>query len=102
VHRDRKRAAIALGIGALCAASLLIYLPTIQKVKAWSDLLRYDINLAWIVARFREAADIGGGLGVWAWIAALIAAHAPPLQVARRARHPRLRLQRHARRRRSG
>jgi hypothetical protein len=72
VHR--KRAAIVLGIGALCAASLLIYLPTMQKVKAWSGLLRYDISVGWLLARFRDAADLGGGLGVWAWIVLLIAA----------------------------
>ena len=72
VHRDRRRAAIDLGIGALCAASLLVYLPTMERLRAWSDLLRYDINVQWILKRFAEAADINGETG--AWMAVLIVA----------------------------
>jgi hypothetical protein len=74
VHRDLRRAAMILGIGAISAASLLIYLPMMRKVKAWSDLVRYDVDVGWILSRFREAATINGGFGVSVWIFALVAA----------------------------
>ena len=75
VHRDRKRAAIVLGIGVLCAASLLLYLPIILKATRWGELVRYDVDLPWILRRFREAAEFGsGGVAVRAWVILLAAA----------------------------
>jgi hypothetical protein len=73
-HRNRQRAIAILGIGAVCALSMLIYIPTIRAVGRWSDLTRYELDLPWIAKKFGDAVDLGGGAGQRAWLIALIAA----------------------------
>ena len=75
VQRNVKRAAIVLGIGALCAASLLLYLPLILRTSQWSALVQYDVDVPWVVRRFREAAEFGsGGVAFRSWLILVAAA----------------------------
>jgi hypothetical protein len=57
-------------IGAVCATSMLIYLPTWRAVARWSDVTRYDVDLPWLWHKFGEAVPLTDRV----WIALFILA----------------------------
>jgi hypothetical protein len=53
--RLSKRLAAILGIGAISAVSLWIYVGTIESAKRWIMILRYPVDFAWLWLKFRES-----------------------------------------------
>lgn len=69
-HRRWSRAALVLGIGAVCAISVLPYILTLGSSREWVMLVRYDIDFAWIWTKFRQTNGSTGRLIKWVWIVA--------------------------------
>ena len=70
--RDRawRTVAIILTIGGVAAASLVPYLPIIQRMHAWTFLVSYPITLPWLWLRVCEVIGSPDPLGVWIWTGA--------------------------------
>lgn len=65
---------MAVGAGLLAAVSLLPYLPTILRIRQWSFLNQTNVVPATHLRIFLEAINGSGGLTIYLWLAALIAA----------------------------
>lgn len=59
-RRDRRGVVTFLSIGAICALSLVLYVPMIQGNRAWSDLVRYNVGPSWFWNRWRSALEMSG------------------------------------------
>lgn len=73
-RRAWKQGAMVISIGALAAASLMIYVPTIRRVGEWSAIVRMpDYTLSWFWAKLDEALRPAGSwtLVVWSAFVAL-------------------------------
>lgn len=67
-RRDFKRATVVLAIGALAALSLVPYLPTIQRVKAWSFIWKTPFTPSSVWLKLSETFGSPISAGVWVWI----------------------------------
>lgn len=54
-HRHWKRAGMILGIGMVCAGSMVIYLPSIHRSDSFRMMLYHDPSLFWLLYKFQEA-----------------------------------------------
>lgn len=73
-RRKQWRTVIAvLGVGLIAAASLLPYLPTFLHANDWNFLVQYHFTLAWMWLRLREVIGSPSGIGIFAWLALLLA-----------------------------
>lgn len=97
-HRHWRRAALLFGIGALAAISLLPYLPTIRRVRAWNFQFKAAIDFPFLWGKLSETLGSPIAVAVWIWmallalalVAALLALLRKPDDEAARARQDRL------------
>jgi hypothetical protein len=80
-HRQWKRAAIVIGIGAICAASTLVYLPVIHDARSFLVMLDTQPSLSWLSDKFAEAVSYNpstslqiASVNLAAWKIAILAA----------------------------
>jgi len=85
-NRRPGRAALIIGIGAVCAISMLPYGLTLGSSREWVMTVRYDVGFAWIWNKFRQSNGSTGPFARWFWILAC----AGGLVAAARAQLPRL------------
>jgi hypothetical protein len=86
VKRESWRSAILiLGIGVVCALSLLPYAPTITDVRGQDSIRRVDMDPQWIWQSVKEAFASTGGAMLWCWIAMAVLAVATIAASLRRA-----------------
>ncbi len=68
----RKRAwrtiTIVLGIGILSAASLLPYIPMMKRMRAWTFMVSYPADFAWLWKRVGEVIGSPDPITVWLWV----------------------------------
>src|SRR5262249_40029690 len=73
---DWTRPALLVGLGLLCALSLVIYLPQIAGARDWGKLIQMPISALWLMQRFGEALRASGNAmpAVWGglWAGALV------------------------------
>jgi hypothetical protein len=67
-HRQWQRAAIVLGIGVAAALSLLPYVPTILRVRAWNFQFKAPISFAFLWGKLSETIGSPVNAAVWAWV----------------------------------
>ncbi len=73
--RGARRAAIgALGIGAICAATLVPYVAAVRARDEWSDLFRFDVGISWIGRMGSWSIANSGLASLLVWYLALAAA----------------------------
>ena len=70
-HRWWKRIGVLLGIGAVAAVSVTVYIPVFQRSKNWSALFKTPgLGPAWYWQKFSESASPPDFLPFWIWVAA--------------------------------
>lgn len=79
-RKSLRSAGLIVGIGAICAISLLPYAGTIRAMRQWDDILRVTVDLAWIWRKLEEAFASTGGSIQWVWIGAATLAVAAALR----------------------
>lgn len=62
-----KAGAAVLGIGGLCAASMLAYAPSINRLSEWAIIIKQPIDLNWLAGRFADALGLAGAWMPWVW-----------------------------------
>jgi hypothetical protein len=72
VRRDRGLVVIALGIGTVCAASLLAYAGTLARTREYSKVVYANVTLDSVARGLRIALAPGGALGVAVVVAATV------------------------------
>jgi uncharacterized membrane protein len=70
--RDWRRAAIVMFIGILSACSLLPYVPMMRRMREWTFLVSYPVDLPWLWRRASEVLGSPDPLSVWLWASLLI------------------------------
>jgi hypothetical protein len=76
-RRRWKAGAAILGIGAVCGASMLAYLPSMTRRSDWVIVITGPVDLTWLAARFVATLELSGQWMPWVWsglIAAALAA----------------------------
>jgi len=73
-ERRWRRAAVPLGVGAIAALSLLIYVPTLRRVSAWSMLNQGNFRLGHYVGRAVDAFAASGEFVLACWLVVALAA----------------------------
>lgn len=69
-HRWWKRIGVLLGIGAVAAVSVTVYIPVFQRSKNWSPLFKTPgLGPAWYWQKLSESLSPSGFLPVWIWVA---------------------------------
>jgi hypothetical protein len=66
--RAWQTAMIALTIGGVAAGCLLPYLPTMLRMREWTFLVSYSIDLAWLWRRCIEVLGAPDELGILVWV----------------------------------
>lgn len=85
-ERRWRRAALPLGIGALAALSLAVYLPTLRRIGAWNMLNRKPVDLATLAERAAAAFAASGTLVAAGWLVLSLGALAASAWAWRRGR----------------
>jgi hypothetical protein len=68
-----RRIALLLGIGALAAMSVTVYIPVFRHSKNWSPLFKTPgLGAAWYWQKFSESVSPPGFLSVWIWVAVFV------------------------------
>lgn len=67
-RRDFRSALVVLGIGALAAVSLIPYVPTIQRVSAWSFIWKVPFTASAVWRKLSETLGASNGFSVWIWL----------------------------------
>ena len=70
-----------VGIGAVCAISLLPYARTIGSMREWDQILRVDVDVTWIWRKVEEAFASTGGWIPWVWIGSAVLGVAATVRV---------------------
>jgi hypothetical protein len=65
--RDWRRVAAVMFIGILSAASLLPYVPMMRRMREWTFLVSYPIDLSWLWGRASEVLGSPDPITVWLW-----------------------------------
>jgi hypothetical protein len=76
-RRRWKAGAAIVGIGAVCGASMLAYLPSMSRRSDWVVVITGPVDLTWLLARFVATLELSGEWMPWVWsglIAAALAA----------------------------
>ena len=73
-RRDRRGMVTFLSIGAICALSLVLYVPMFQGNRAWSDLVRYDVGPSWFWSQWKSALEMNGESMRFLWTTLFILA----------------------------
>ena len=71
--RAWRTAGIILGIGAVSAISLLVYAPMMIRKRAWTFLVSFPSDFAWLWTRICEVIGSPDPLGVWIWVSLFFA-----------------------------
>lgn len=72
LRRSRNGLMAVLGIGAVCAASLLTYVPTFRAARAWNELVRYDLDVSWFWSKWNDAVQMSGVSMRLVWSVAVV------------------------------
>jgi hypothetical protein len=72
-RRAWRTVGIVLGIGILAAASLLPYVPMMRRMRAWTFMVSYPADLAWLWKRTCEVIGSPHPLGIWLWLGLFVA-----------------------------
>jgi hypothetical protein len=72
-HRLWKRALIVLAIGAICAISLLPYLPIFRRVGSWNYQFKAPIDFPFLWGKLSETIATPVSLARWIWVFLFIA-----------------------------
>ena len=67
--RDWRRVGLVMSIGILAALSLLPYVPIMRRMRAWTFLVSYPVNLLWLWRRACEVLGSPDPISVWLWTA---------------------------------
>lgn len=62
-----KAGAAVLGIGGICAASMLAYVPSMNRRSEWAIIINQPIDLNWLAGRFADALGLAGAWMPWVW-----------------------------------
>jgi hypothetical protein len=73
-HRLWKRGLIVLTIGAICAISLLPYLPIFRRVGAWNYQFKGPIDFAFLWGKLSETIGAPLSLARWIWVVLFVVA----------------------------
>ena len=73
-HRLWKRGLVVLTIGAICAVSLLPYLPIFRRVGSWNYQFKAPIDFALLWGKLSETITVPLSIARWVWIFLFIAA----------------------------
>lgn len=73
-HRLWQRGLIVLAIGAICAISLLPYLPIFRRVGSWNYQFKAPISFAFLWGKLSETIATPVSLARWVWVFLFIAA----------------------------
>jgi uncharacterized membrane protein len=73
-HRLWKRGLIVLTIGAICAVSLLPYLPIFRRVGSWNYQFKAQIDFAFLWGKLSETIATPVSMARWVWVVLLFAA----------------------------
>jgi hypothetical protein len=73
-HRLWKQGLIVLTIGAICAISLLPYLPTFRRVGSWNYQFKASISFGFLWSKLSETIAVPVSMARWAWVFSFIAA----------------------------
>ncbi|MEY2484896.1 MAG: hypothetical protein QOH39_544 [Verrucomicrobiota bacterium] len=71
-ERAWRTAGIILAIGILSATSLLPYLPMMRRMREWTFLVSYPVDLAWLWKRGSEVIGSPDPLATWIWTGLLL------------------------------
>jgi len=72
LRRARNGLMAILGIGAVCAASLLTYVPTFRAAQVWNDLVRYNLGVSWFWSKWDDAVQMSGVSMRLVWSVAVV------------------------------
>lgn len=72
--RDWRKIGVVIGIGTVAALSILPYVPMMRRMRAWTFLVSYPCDFAWIWKRLGEVTGSPDPLGVWIWAGLFIVA----------------------------
>ena len=70
--RDWRRVGIVMFIGILSAASLLPYVPMMRRMREWTFLVSYPVDLLWMWRRASEVLGSPDPISVWLWAALFV------------------------------
>jgi hypothetical protein len=73
-HRLWKQGLIVLTIGAICAISLLPYLPIFRRVGSWNYQFKAPISFALLWSKLSETIAVPVSMARWVWVFLFIAA----------------------------
>ena len=65
--RDWRRVGLVISIGILSAISLLPYVPIMRRMREWTFLVSYPVDLLWLWRRLCEVLGSPDPLDVWLW-----------------------------------
>lgn len=66
-QRAWRTIAIVLGIGLVSAASLLPYVPMMQRMREWTFLVSHPADFLWLWQRLCDVIGAPSSIGVWLW-----------------------------------
>ncbi|MGI9088590.1 MAG: hypothetical protein ACR2HH_12755 [Chthoniobacterales bacterium] len=70
-RREWQRGASLLAIGAICALSMLPYLPTIKHVRSWNFQFKAEIGFAYLWGKLSETLGSPIAAANWIWVGLL-------------------------------
>lgn len=87
LRRRRLATLLSLGaVGLVCAGSLLIYRPMMERQKDWTVVVRAPIGVAWIWEQLTRALSLTGAKAfLWLWVALVLLALGAAAFLLRRA-----------------
>ncbi len=73
-HRLWKRGLVVLTIGAICAVSLLPYMPIFRRVGSWNYQFKAPIDFAFLWGKLSETIAAPVSIARWVWVLLFVAA----------------------------
>jgi hypothetical protein len=70
--RDWRRVGIVISIGILSAVSLLPYVPMMRRMREWTFLVSYPVDLLWLWRRACEVLGSPDPISQWIWVALFV------------------------------